>query len=319
MRRRYFLALTGGGLAAAAAPAAAQPARHPRVGVLLLGGEQPFLHHFRDGLRALGHAEGRTIEIVLRAANSDGTRLPQLAQDIAAAKPDVIVASETPAVQAAKNAAPETPIVMAASGDPVGTGLIASLARPGGNITGLSAQAAELAGKSLELMRELLPALKRAAVIALERNPLTKPFFAHAERAARMLGIELAALTVSNAAELSAAFARMEEGRTEGLVVQPSLPLRAVAELCLARRMPAVSINRAFADAGGLMSYAASLEERYRGAAMYVDKILKGAKPADLPVGQPTKFELVLNLRTAKALGVAVPGSLVNRADDFLE
>ena len=319
MRRRHFLALTGGGLVASAVGIAAQPARTPRVGVLLLGATQPFLHHFREGLSALGYVEGRNIEIVLRAADSDGSRLPQLAQEIAAAKPEIIVASETPAVQAAKNAAPETPIVMAASGDPVGTGLIASLARPGGNITGLSAQAAELAGKSLELMQELLPNLRRAAVIALERNPLTKPFFAHAERAARTLSVELATLTVANAAELSDAFAKMEQARTEALVVQPSLPLRAVAELCLARRLPAVSINRAFADVGGLMSYAASLEERYRGAAMYVDKILKGAKPADLPVGQPTKFELVLNMRTAKALGVTVPGALLNRADDFLE
>jgi putative ABC transport system substrate-binding protein len=208
---------------------------------------------------------------------------------------------------------------MAASGDPVGTGLIASLARPGGTITGLSAQAAELAGKSLELMRELLPGLRRAAVLALERNPLTKPFFAHAERAAATLGVELATLTVPNAAALGDALAKLAEAKSEALVVQPSLPLKAVAELCLARRLPAVSITRAFADAGGLMSYAASLVERYRGAADYVDKILKGAKPADLPVGQPTKFELVLNMRAAKALGVRVPDSLLNRANDFIE
>jgi putative ABC transport system substrate-binding protein len=319
MRRRSFLAWAGGGAVASLAPAAAQQARTARIGVLLLGGTEPFLKHFRDGMAAVGYAEGRNLEILLRAANSDAARLPALAQEIAAAKPDVIVASETPAVQAAKTAAPATPIVMAASGDPVGTGLIASLARPGGTITGLSAQAAELAGKSLELMRELLPGLRRAAVLALERNPLTKPFFAHAERAAATLGVELATLTVPNAAALGDALAKLAEAKSEALVVQPSLPLKAVAELCLARRLPAVSITRAFADAGGLMSYAASLVERYRGAADYVDKILKGAKPADLPVGQPTKFELVLNMRAAKALGVRVPDSLLNRANDFIE
>ncbi len=319
MHRRCFLALAGGAVAASLGPAAAQQARSARIGVLLLGGTEPFLKYFREGLAALGYAEGRNIEIVLRAANSDTARLPQMAQEIAAARPDVIVASETPAVQAAKNAAPATPIVMAASGDPVGTGLIASLARPGGNITGLSAQAAELAGKSLELMRELRPELKRAGVIALERNPLTKPFFAHAERVAGTLGIELATITVPNAAGLDAAFATLEQAASQALVVQPSLPLKPVAALCLARRLPAVSITRAFAEAGGLMSYAASLVQRYRGAADYVDKILKGAKPADLPVGQPTKFELVLNMRTAKALGVTVPDSLLNRADDFIE
>ncbi len=319
MRRRIFLALAGGGAAAALAPAFAQQARTARIGVLLLGGTEPFLKHFREGLGALGHAEGRTVEIVLRAANSDAAKLPALAAEIAAAKPDIIVASETPAVQAAKNAAPATPIVMAASGDPVGTGLVASLARPGGLVTGLSAQAAELAGKSLELMKELKPGLKRAAVLALERNPLTKPFFAHAERAATALGLELATLTVPNAAALGDAFRKLADANSEALVVQPSLPLKPVAELCLARRLAAVSITRAFADAGGLMSYAASLVERYRGAADYVDKILKGAKPADLPVGQPTKFELVINMRTAKAIGASVPDSLMNRANDFIE
>jgi len=244
MQRRNFLAWAGGGVVASLASAAAQTARAARIGVLLLGGTEPFLKHFRDGMAALGYAEGRNLEIVLRAANSDAARLPALAQEIAAAKPDVIVASETPAVQAAKNAAPATPIVMAASGDPVGTGLIASLARPGGNITGLSAQAAELAGKSLELMRELLPGLKRAAVLALERNPLTKPFFEHAQRAAGTFGVELATLTVPNAAALGETFAKLAEAKSEALVVQPSLPLKAVAELCLARRLPAVSITR---------------------------------------------------------------------------
>jgi putative ABC transport system substrate-binding protein len=283
MRRRSFLAWAGGGAVAWLAPAAAQQARTARIGVLLLGGPEPFLKHFRDGMAALGYGEGRNLELVLRAANSDAARLPAMAVEIAAAKPDVIVASETPAVQAAKNAAPATPIVMAASGDPVGTGLIASLARPGGTITGLSAQAAELAGKSLELMRELLPGLKRAAVIALERNPLTKPFFEHAQRAAGTLGLELATLTVPNAAALGDAFAKLAEAKSEALVVQPSLPLKAVAELCLARRLPAVSITRAFADAGGLMSYAASLVERYRGAADYVDKILKAPSPPIFP------------------------------------
>jgi ABC-type uncharacterized transport system, periplasmic component len=232
-------------------------------------------------------------------------------------KVDIIVASETPAVLAAKRATSEIPIVMAPSGDPVGTGLIASLARLGGNVTGLSAATAELAGKSLELIREILPGVRRVAALADPTNAFTKPFLEQIHRAAANLEIE--AIMVRGGEEFEAAFAQMTRRGIEAVIVQPTLPRAPIIELAKKNRVAAVSGNRAFADAGGLMSYAGSLADRYRNAAPYVDKILKGIRPVDLPVQQPTKFELVINLKTAKALGLTVPSTLLTRADDVIE
>ena len=232
---------------------------------------------------------------------------------------DLIVASETPAVQAAKQATSTIPIVMAPSGDPVGTGQVASLAKPGGNVTGLSAATAELAGKSLELLRELLPSAHRVAALADPTNPFTKPFLEQVNIAGKALGIEIETHMVRGIAEFDAAFAAMASTQVSAVIIQPTLPRTRAVELISQHGLPAVSGNRAFADAGGLMSYAASLADRYREAAVYVDKILKGRNPGDLPVQQPTKFELVINLKTATALGLTVPPNLLLRADELIK
>jgi len=208
---------------------------------------------------------------------------------------------------------------MAPSGDPVGTGLIASLSQPGGNVTGLSAATAELAGKSLELMREILPNLRRVAALADPKNPFTKSFLAQINRFGQTEGIEIDTVLLRPPEDFEPAFAGMPSRNVEAIIVQPTLPRGPIIELARKYRLPSVSGNRAFADAGGLMSYAGSLADRYRNAAPYIDKILKGAKPADLPVQQPTRFELVVNLKTAKALGLTLPPALMVRANEVIE
>jgi putative ABC transport system substrate-binding protein len=232
---------------------------------------------------------------------------------------DVIVASETPAVQAAKRTTGQIPIVMAPSGDPVGTGLIASLSRPGGNVTGLSAATAELAGKSLELIREILPAARRVAALADPKNSFTKPFLEQIHLAGRNMGIDIQVVMLAGIDSFEAAMAGAVANGIDAAIVQPTLPREPIINLVQKYRLPAVSGNRAFADAGGLLSYAGSLADRYRNAAPYVDRLLKGAKPEDLPVQQPTKFELVINLRSAKMLGLSIPPTLLARADEVLE
>lgn len=327
MRRRDFIGLSGCAIVGAAQSGIfaltdcvrAQPARIPVLGILLVGNREPFTRLFGDGLREAGLIEGQNIRIETRSAAGDLRELPRLAAELVAMKVDVLVASETPAAQAAKGATSEIPIVMAPSGDPVGTGLIASLSRPGGNVTGLSAATAELAGKSLELIREMLPASRRVAALADPSNAFTKPFLEQIHQAARNTGLEVDVVMAGTAAELASRFADMSSRQIDAIVVQPTLPRGPILELIKKHGIPSVSGNRAFADGGGLLSYAASLPDRYSNAASYVDRILKGAKPADLPVRQPTKFELVVNLRTAKELGLQIPATLLSRADDVIE
>jgi putative ABC transport system substrate-binding protein len=220
---------------------------------------------------------------------------------------------------AAKRATATVPIVMAPAGDPVGTGLIASLARPGGNVTGLSAATAELAGKSLELIREAIPATKRVAALADPANAFTKPFLEQIHLNAGANGVTIETFMVRSPPEFDPAFANMKANQIDAVIVQPTLPRPPAIAGTLKHGIPSVSGNRAFADGGGLMSYAASLADRYRNAAPYVDRILKGAKPADLPVQQPTRFELVVNLKTAKILGLTIPPTLIARADGVIE
>jgi putative ABC transport system substrate-binding protein len=308
-----------GGAAAWPLATRAQPTKVPRLGVLLVANREPFSRLFWEGLRELGYIDGQNIQIEFRSAEGKLNLLPELAAELVRLKVDIIVASETPSVQAAKRATNKIPIVMAPSGDPVGTGLIANLARPGGNVTGLSAATAELAGKSLELIREILPSASRVAALADPTNPFTKPFLEQIQIAAQTIGIKIEVIMVRGTEEFDAAFAEMDRKRIEAVIVQPTLPRGRIVDLVQKHRLPAVSGNRAFADAGGLMSYSASLADRYRNAAPYVDKILKGAKPADLPVQQPTKFELVINLKAAKALGLTVPPTLLARADEVIE
>jgi putative ABC transport system substrate-binding protein len=318
MRRREFLTLVGG---AAVWPvnAHAQRNRSPKIGVLLVENREPFAKLFFEGLRDFGYIDGNNIHIEIRSAGGKLDRLPELAAELVRLKVDIVVASETPAVQAAKHATSEIPIVMAPSGDPVGTGLVASLSRPGGNVTGLSAATAELAGKSLELIKELLPTVRRVAALADPKNPFTKSFLEQINHAGQLAHIEIQAVMLRGPEEFEPAFAAMTDQGIDAVIVQPTLPRAPIIELARKYRLPSVSGNRAFADAGGLMSYAGSLADRYRNAAPYIDKILKGAKPVDLPVQQPTRFELIINLKTAKALGLSVPLSLIVRAVEVIE
>ncbi len=320
MRRREAVALLGATILAGALqrPTLAQRSR-PVIGVLLVGGREPFAGQFLDGLRELGYLDGQSIQLEWRSAEGKLNALPDLAAELVRQKVDIIVASETPAVHAAKRATTDIPIVMAPAGDPLGTGLVASLARPGGNVTGLSAATAELAGKSIEIVREILPSMRRVAALADPGNPFSKPFLEQIHLAARTAGVAVYVANVRAPEEFEAAFAEIERARAEAVIVQPTLPRQRPIELALRHRLPSASGNRAFPDGGGLLSYAASLADRHRNAAVYVDRILKGAKPADLPVQQPVKYELVINLKTAKALGLTVPATMLGRADEVIE
>ena len=228
-------------------------------------------------------------------------------------------AYQTPAVQAAKQATTTIPIVMTPAGDPVATGLVASLARPGGNITGMSSTTAELAVKILEFVREIRPAGRRAGFLANTADPFTKTFLEQIQSAGRRLGIEILPAMVRMPAEFDAAFAKWIESKTDSVIVQPTLPRQRAIELALKHRFVSVSPSWAFAEAGGLIGYSASARYSAQKAAAFVDKILKGAKPADLPVEQPTTFELAVNMKTAKAIGVTIPPAVLSRADRVIE
>src|SRR5438874_3323765 len=321
MRRREFVPLLG---AAAAWPlsARAQQPKVPTIGALVIGNISPeeFCREFRQGLRDLGYIEGQNIRFVFRSAEGQIDRLPELAAELVRLKVDVIVTWFTPTALAAKQATLEIPIVMAETGDPVGTGLVASLPRPGGNVTGIASATAELAGKSVQLIRDMLPSARRVTALANATDPFSKPFLEQIKLGGEATGTTIDTVSISNSEELEIAFASMEQDRPDAVIVQPSLPSKRAAELALKHRVPAVSVPRWFAEEqGGLMSYSARYVDLFRKAAVYVDKILKGAQPADLPVEQPTKFEFILNLKTAKALGIEVPATLLARADEVIE
>ena len=319
MRRREFMVLLGG--AALPLAAAAQPSQAVRMGILVVGSadHEPLIKELREGLRQLGHVEGQNVVFELRSAGGSTARLPSLANELVALKVDVIVAFQTPAVTAAKRATAEIPIVMGASGDPVGTGLVASLARPGGNVTGMTGVSAEIGGKNLELIREVLPSARRVAALANVPDPFHKPFLENIRTSAPRLGIEIVPVLVTGRDQLAAAFTEMEKARPDAVIVQPSLPHRLAIDMALKHRMPALAPNADFAVAGGLMSYSADQLALAREAATFVDKILKGRKPSDLPVQLPTKFVLVINLKTANALGLTLPPTLLTRADRVIE
>ncbi len=273
----------------------------------------------REGLRELGYVDGQTVRFDFRSAEGKPDALPQLAAELVRAKVDVIITNQTPAAIAAKHATAEIPIVMAPAGDPVGTGLVTSLARPGGNVTGLSGANAELVGKNLELIRESLPAVRRVAVLANANDPFSGPFVEQLQIAAQRLGIPLRLFMIGRPDELDASLTQASSDGADAVIVQPSLSRRRAAELALKLRLPTISPTRPFTEEGGLLSYSASNEDLFRKAAYYVDRILKGSRPADLPIQQPTKFELAINLKTAKALGITIPPSLLARADDVIE
>jgi putative ABC transport system substrate-binding protein len=328
MDRRTFLAGTSAVVLAAPLAAEAQPVgKLPRVGLLSPGSSsdplvQPYLDVFRRGLRDLGYVEGQSIIIEYRWAEGQYERLPDLATELVRLKVDVIVAVAV-AVRAAKQATQTIPIVMASADDPVATGLVASLARPGGNITGLSIIAHDLVGKQLQLLRDLVPNVSRVAVLWNPANRSHGPQLREAETAAQALGAQLYPLEAQGPGEIDRAFATMTRERVGALLVLLDSMLlfqrERIADLAAKNRLPALYGLRWHAEAGGLMSYGANQLVQTRRVASYVDKILKGAKPGDLPIEQPTKFELVINLKTAKALGLTIPPALLGRADEVIQ
>ena len=320
MQRRAFIAIVGGAAVWPLLGHAQQP-RLPTIGVLVLGSPPPeaFLKGLRDGLQGAGYSEGRNIRLETRSAEGRADLLAEMAAELVRLKVDIIVAFQTPASTAAKRATSEVPIVMALVGDPVGTGLIASLSRPGGNVTGASAGSAETAGKTVELIREVLPAARRFAVLANVTDPFAQPLLAENGRAALSAGMEMEPVMARPAEPLEAVFETMTGKRVDAVIIQGSLLRKEAVELAMKHRLPLFSGSRLGPALGCLMSYSANFGELYRETAVYIDKILKGAKPADLPVSFPTKFELVINLKTAKALGLVIPPMLLARADEVIE
>jgi len=325
--RVLIAALALGLLAAPPAAHAQQPVRVPRVGYLSPNSpsdpaRQRRLEAFRQGLRELGYVEGQNIAVEPRWAEEKYDRLPALAADLVHLKVDVIVAVGVPATRAAQQATRTIPIVMAMVIDPVATGLVATLARPGGNVTGQSLVAPELVGKQLELLKEVVPKVSRVGLLWNPANPGSAPQLREAEVAARALGVRLQPLEARGPQEIDSAFAAMTRERAGALVVLVDAIFTSqrtqIAELAAKRRLPAVYGLREHAEAGGLMVYSANPLDLERRAATYVDKILKGRKPADLPVEQPTRFELVINLKTAKALGLTFPPSVLVRAEEVI-
>jgi putative tryptophan/tyrosine transport system substrate-binding protein len=327
--RREFIGTLAGGLLTAPLAAEAQPAaKIGRIGYLSTNlAANPHLQEaFLQGLRDLGYVEGRNVVIEYRDAEGKPERLPALAAELVALKVDVIVAPGNSLTRAAKQATRTLPIVFAAVSDPVASGLVTSLARPGGNVTGTSILSPELVGKRLELLKQAVPGVSRVAVLWLpgalgERTE--KDMLKEADVAARALGVGLQFVEARVPADLDRAFSDMTRARAGALTVLPSLMFlrehRRLVDLAAKHRLPAVYTVKEYVDAGGLMAYGSNVADLFRRAATYVDKILKGAKPGDLPVEQPTKFELIINLKTAKALGLAIPPSLLGRADQVIE
>ena len=320
VRRRAVIAFVGG-LALWPLSGTAQTAKTPTIGVLVVQapGLEQFWRLFRDGLRELGYVEGQSIKFEFRSDEGQVNRLPELAADLVRLKVDLIVTWFTPAARAAKQATREIPIVMALAGNPVETGLVESLARPGGNVTGMAGVGAELAGKSVDLIRDMIPSAHRVAALANAPDPFAKPFVESIRQSSDAVGITMDPIMVQSAGELDAAFTAMQNERPDAVIVQPSLTSKRAAQLALSNRTPAVSLLRDFADEGGLMSYFSAEADMYRRAAALVDKVLKGARPAELPVEQPTHFEIVINLNTAKSLGLVIPPLFLARADEVIE
>ncbi len=327
MRKNAALCLTLT-LALLAAPLAADaqpPGKVYRIGVLSPGslGPSPPIEAFRQELRDLGYTEGRNMAIEWRFSGGRLDPLPDLAAELVRLKVDVIFAINTPAVQAAKNATGTIPIVMTRVSDPVRTGLVASLARPGGNITGLTQMSPELTGKRLELIKQALPRVSRVALLWNSANTGHTLQVRETGAASRQLGVRIQILGVQGPNELQSAFDAATRERAGALFVIDDLMISShqtrILELAAKHRLPVISQFREFVEAGGLMAYGPNNDEMFRRAATYVDKILKGAKAADLPVEQPTRFELVVNLRTAKALGLTIPQSILIRADQVIQ
>jgi putative ABC transport system substrate-binding protein len=324
MRRREFITLLG--VAAAVWPHVARAQQAMRVIGFMGGGtassQGQWAAAFAQRLRELGWVEGRNVAIEYRWAEGRNERVAEIVSEFVRLKVDIIVTHANALVTAAKQATSIIPIVFGAVGDPVGAGLVASLAQPGGNVTGLSLQQTDIAGKRLELLREAIPSFRRLAIMANVGNATTVLEMADVQTTARALGIEVATAKIQRAADIAPAFEALKD-RADALYVcnDPFLNANGILinALAAAMRLPTIFNNRENVEAGGLMSYGANVPDLFRRAADYVDKILKGEKPANIPVEQPTKFDLVINLKTAKALGLTVPPTLLARADEVIE
>jgi len=326
VKRREFITLLGG--AAVAWPLAAraqQAGKLPTIGFLgqtTLSGGSEWVAAFVQRLHELGWNEGRTIAIEYRWAEGREERFAEIAAEFVRLRVDVIVTSGTPQVLAAKQATSVVPIVFATAGDPVRTGVVASLARPGGNVTGLSNQNTDLAGKRLELLREVVPGLRRVALIGNLGNPIIMLELSEVQAAARTLGLEVTAPEIRRAEDITLAFEALKS-RADALYISPDALINTnrirINILAVGARLPTMHGSRDYVEAGGLMSLGANFPDQFRRAADYVDKILRGAKPADIPVEQPTKFDFVINLTTAKALGLKIPEAVLLRADEVIE
>jgi putative tryptophan/tyrosine transport system substrate-binding protein len=305
---------------------AQQPTKIPRIGYLSpnsLSFNPARIEAFRQGLRELGYVEGKNIVIEYRNTEGKLDRLPSLAAELVRLKVDIIVTTSPAPTRAAKEATSTIPIVFAQDGDPVASGFVASLARPGGNITGLSTLAPELSGKRLELLKEVVPKLSRVAVFGTSTTPSTAPTIKETELAAGAFKVQLQYLDVLEPKDIETAFRTATKGRADAVLVLAGpvvlFQRTQIAELALKSRLPAIYPQTEFTEAGGLMYYGANTPDMYRRAATYVDKILKGARPGDLPVEQPTKFELVINLKAAKQIGLTIPPTMLARADRVIK
>jgi putative ABC transport system substrate-binding protein len=329
IERRKFLATLGGAAASPLVASAQQPALTVRrIGFLLPGGPRTTavrgqLEAFRQGLKEYGWIEGQNISVEYRFAEGKEDALPGIAAELVRLRPDVIVTEGTVATQAAKTVTQTIPIVMATSNDPVGTGLVASLNRPGGNVTGSSLQTDELSGKRLQLLTEIVPGLARVAVLSDPLNPSMAAIIEQTKAAAQSLGIEIYVVEVEAPDKFESAFAAVTTVLPGALIVLPDAMLYGqhprIVTFTAAAHLPALFPEKEVAEAGGLIAYGPSIPASFRRAASYVDKILRGAKPADLPIEQPTKFELVVNRQTAKAIGVTIPTSILLGADEVIE
>jgi putative tryptophan/tyrosine transport system substrate-binding protein len=327
MKRREFITLVGGAAMAASSPARAQqPAKNHRIGILETVSPRlnmMNLDALRRGLRELGYVENQNYNLEYRSADGDGRRFPVLADELVRLGVDLIVTRGTPAARAAKNATETIPIVMAAIGEPLGVGVVASLARPGGNVTGLSAFVTELAGKRVELLKELRPGNSIAAFLVNMGNPVSPLQWEETKKAAQTLGIEVALLDVETKDDIPRAFEAASARHVDTLLVgidaltQENRQL--IADLAAKYRLAAIYPSKEFVDVGGLMAYGVSYPDLYFRAASLIDKIFRGAKAGDLPVEQPTKLELIINLKAAKELGLNVPPTLLARADEVIE
>jgi ABC-type uncharacterized transport system substrate-binding protein len=322
MDRRAFLGTLTGGFLAAPLAARGQQSKGARIGALYIGtaDAESFKKELREGLRKFGYVEGQNIGFEFRSAEEKLDRLPELAAELVRLKVDVIVALYVPCALAAKHATRDIPIVIIA-GDPVETGIVPSLARPGGNITGVSLMAAAFHGKSVELFRDMLPSMRRVGVLGQATNPVfAKAMLDEVQRAGKPTGIEVQPVVmIRGYDELENAFTTLVRARADALVVQGSLSTKPVTDMAIKYRLPAASTAHAFADIGGLMSFGADGPASFRHGAEFVHRILRGRQPEDMPIEQPTRYELVINLKTAKALGLAIPPSLLLRADQVIE